>query len=1187
MNLKERGKALLIGLVCGFSWFLYCCLGAAFAEEVIVPGLSLETASSNTITGNVLSNGNPATAQYYVERSSDSFFNTEVVPVQDWTTATGFTASGLVPGTTYFFRVKARDLEGNESAWSPVVSKITVPAAPTGVSATTNDPFKVTISWTKTKGATGYIVFRNNVSIATLGDVNVYEDYSASAPTISEGTVTASKGTYADYVSLTLTGAKTNNGFNHSYQVAAYNESGNGAKSGNVSGFRKPGPLQVQWMRSLGDNYYSFAYLEGATGNSFLDTGAPMYAVYPPKAITVEHKVGTPDTLIISFSGASVTAGEGRYYYTQLRADGANPILVSSIRDRGYRHDSIANTEGFEIFSSVSEAGPFTPIGLSSATSFEDSGLSPNTRYWYKVRAKSTAGTWSNLSMAASKFTFAAVPGINLGETGMTAIAGTIAANGNPSGTQYCIEMAADPDFLSGVTQVQNWSSSTSYVAADLHPGTTYYFRVKARNEDGVETEWSAVQGKTTLPANLPPTVELLTEDGSCFSAGVGEVTLRWSSDDPDEEDFLTHTVLIRPPAASDVIAIVRSSGPGGQSHTFAIEDKTLWPVGVYYWWVTTEESNGLITTSSERTFQIINDPPEQPGPFNDFGSLFKGGSTVFLSWGLSGDQNGDLVRYEVDFYNGSAWISVRGLENEGAPLANLLYCLPENNTGQAKFRVRAHEGSVYSPYRESPSFIVDSEPPTVPTIILKENGKDYHPGALAEQPVTFTLGGSADNLTGVIYQYSLDAGINWISGETGVITAAGQTLLSFRAADGAGNLSAEQQAVVLIEYKTEPVRPRNGTRTGSNPSLVDIRVDGTRVEGIIDAYQYKTMAEKDSLGVITITAGKVSFFLPLSEIDVPALAAELGASSAKELKIHVIWQQLDEERAHNIKGMVENLGGKPLGFSTNFTFILAADNGNKKEIQGFKSYVTRLIKLDTGVEPQGLAAVWVNLKTNELIPVPTSFEIREGKTEVIIKHQGTGTYTLISTPPKVFLDITSHWAREEIESLSAKLIINGKNEGTFDPHGNVTRAEFTAMLVRSLGLTARGQAHHFNDVGSQWYGGVVRIAAGAGLVQGYDDGSFRPNNYITREEIAVILARALFNGGFLNNDNRGDAGLAEFQDAGDISPWAVDELAIITRAQILRGNAEGRLFPTQNATRAEAAVMLKRMLNFGGLSRD
>ena len=111
----------------------------------------------------------------------------------------------------------------------------------------------------------------------------------------------------------------------------------------------------------------------------------------------------------------------------------------------------------------------------------------------------------------------------------------------------------------------------------------------------------------------------------------------------------------------------------------------------------------------------------------------------------------------------------------------------------------------------------------------------------------------------------------------------------------------------------------------------------------------------------------------------------------------------------------------------------------------------------------------------------------------------------------RTFEDIQGHWAQSNIERMANKLIVNGSADGMFDPNRTVTRAEFVAMLVRALGLTEKPQLSSYSDVGPNeiWYAGAIGAASAAGLIEGYADGSFRPDARITREQVAVMLARA------------------------------------------------------------------------------
>src|SRR5690606_16979135 len=109
------------------------------------------------------------------------------------------------------------------------------------------------------------------------------------------------------------------------------------------------------------------------------------------------------------------------------------------------------------------------------------------------------------------------------------------------------------------------------------------------------------------------------------------------------------------------------------------------------------------------------------------------------------------------------------------------------------------------------------------------------------------------------------------------------------------------------------------------------------------------------------------------------------------------------------------------------------------------------------------------------------------------------------------FSDVLTHWAKSDIELLTNNLIVNGMTANTFEPERDITRAEFAALIVRSLGLSPIAGASSFSDVqADDWFAAEVNAAAKAGIVDGYPDGTFLPNNKINREELAAMVVRAL-----------------------------------------------------------------------------
>ncbi|MFH5181185.1 S-layer homology domain-containing protein [Paenibacillus sp. TAB 01] len=179
------------------------------------------------------------------------------------------------------------------------------------------------------------------------------------------------------------------------------------------------------------------------------------------------------------------------------------------------------------------------------------------------------------------------------------------------------------------------------------------------------------------------------------------------------------------------------------------------------------------------------------------------------------------------------------------------------------------------------------------------------------------------------------------------------------------------------------------------------------------------------------------------------------------------------------------------------------------------------------------------------------------------------------------FEDLSDHWAKSDVEYLVSKNIINGVSETSFAPERDITRAEFAALVVRALGLTnAEAPASTFTDVPSDaWYASTVAAASNAGIINGYDDETFRPDAKITREELAAIVIRALDHSDIATNVSDPEEALKNYTDADQII-WAQKELAAAINTGLISGMTEDTLAPEAQATRAQAAVVLKRVFD-------
>ncbi|REK52634.1 MAG: hypothetical protein C6W55_15615 [Thermobacillus sp.] len=193
------------------------------------------------------------------------------------------------------------------------------------------------------------------------------------------------------------------------------------------------------------------------------------------------------------------------------------------------------------------------------------------------------------------------------------------------------------------------------------------------------------------------------------------------------------------------------------------------------------------------------------------------------------------------------------------------------------------------------------------------------------------------------------------------------------------------------------------------------------------------------------------------------------------------------------------------------------------------------------------------------------------------------GVYGLLEAA-RSYADVPdSHWAHRAISALSARLVLTGTDAagGRFEPNRTVTRAEFTAMLARLLKLPDDPQAPDasaFADVpDSAWYASAARAARAAGIVTGDADGLFRPNEAITRAEMAALLARAAARAAIGNETSQPGADAA-YADGGKIPAWARDAVRRVTALGLMQGLPGGTFAPDGAASRAEAAQVLHRL---------
>lgn len=182
------------------------------------------------------------------------------------------------------------------------------------------------------------------------------------------------------------------------------------------------------------------------------------------------------------------------------------------------------------------------------------------------------------------------------------------------------------------------------------------------------------------------------------------------------------------------------------------------------------------------------------------------------------------------------------------------------------------------------------------------------------------------------------------------------------------------------------------------------------------------------------------------------------------------------------------------------------------------------------------------------------------------------------SSPLSSFTDMNGHWSEKYAKILSDKKIINGYEDGSFKPENNVTRAEITKMVVSAFNVTGTNVISFADVVADSWYSQFVARAAAAGIINGYD-GKFNPNGNITRQDAALIVFRVL------DTMNTLPKGSATFKDSSIIAPYALDAVKALGSIGVLNGDTNGNFNPSSSITRAEIAAVICRALEYAQLN--
>lgn len=324
----------------------------------------------------------------------------------------------------------------------------------------------------------------------------------------------------------------------------------------------------------------------------------------------------------------------------------------------------------------------------------------------------------------------------------------------------------------------------------------------------------------------------------------------------------------------------------------------------------------------------------------------------------------------------------------------------------------------------------------------------------------------------------------------------------------------------------------------------------------------------------VTETNGKIT--LPAGKSGVVSLGNDIKISipagaSLQELKLTIEEVSDPEALLRNEEVLAspvfEILKNFPENFSKPVKLSLTFDPASLKSNQTVAVFYYDEVK-----------KLWVEVKGGIVKENQITVDVDHfTKFAVLVVDNDTGV-PVNDKPIKVDInisDISGHWAEASIKQAISDGIVTGYPDGTFKPGNTVTRAEFSVMLMNALNWQEPGTDLTFTDkaeIGT-WAKQAVSQAVQAGIISGYENGSFRPNANITRAEMATMIAKALK---LAAKENASTS----FADDKEIPAWAKGSVAALKELGIVNGTGANEFHPSSQTTRAEAVIVLINMLD-------
>jgi hypothetical protein len=908
------------------------------------------------------------------------------------------------------------------------------------------------------------------------------------------------------------------------YTIAAISDQTMTAKTAGYGSGTQETRIITVTKTGTGDLANMAVSLSGGGSSDFVVTQPPVATLNsgtPFTTFTVKAKDGLAAG---TYTGTLTVSADNMTNMTFAVTQVVNSLFAPAIQSAvaGNEHvvitwNNVNEAAGYKIFCSNASGSYGTELATvsDSVCSYDATGLTNGTTYYFVIKA-SNGGVDSDNSNEMSATPQAASPGAPVLQS---ANAGDGHVNVSWSGVAGSTGYKVYTSTTSGsyTTPATTVAGAVySYDITGLTNGTIYYFAVKATNPGGDSAYSNEISAIPQVSVPAAPT-------GPAATAGNAKVTLNWDS----VAGATGYKIYQSTTSGSYGAALATVTGSACSYEATGLTN------GVTYYFVIKATNAGGDSPNSAEAGSM---PKTVPGaPTNVTPTA--GNEEAAVSFAAPADNGGSTITgYTVTSNPGnkiatgiSGPITVTGLTN------GTTYTFTVTATNAAGTGAPSAASSAVTPHAQS-------------------SGGGGGGSSTTTQPTTQPLANTSADI--LVNGKTENAG----SATTTTTTEGNQTVTT---------IAVDEKE---LEQKLEA--------EGSNAVVtITVNTKADIVVGELNGQIVQNMGNKQA--VLEVKTENATYTLPAQQINISVISEQFGSGvELKDIKVQV---EIAKASGENVQ-LVENSAKQgefsiiapPVEFSVKCTY-----EGKTVEVSSFNAYVERTIAIPDGIDPNKITTGIIVDPEGTTRHVPTRVMVINGKYYAVINSLTNSLYLVVWNPLE-FKDAANHWAKEAINDMGSRMVISGVGNGMSEPDRDITRAEFAAIIVKALGLKPGTGDNKFTDVNSSdRYCDYIKTAAEYKIISGYGNGKFGPNDKITREQTLTMIARTMniigLKAQFANGEM--DKLLASFRDAAKSEDYARDSIAVCVKTGIISGRNGNLIAPKENITRAEVAVIVRRLL--------